>query len=183
MLHSQKQIIDPEGLQRTIKRIAHELVERNRGVDELVLLGLRTRGLPLANRLNEAIKDITGKVLPVGVLDVTMYRDDVFQKIKQPQVQVTAIEFNIDGKTVVIVDDVLYTGRTIRAALDAIVDVGRPTLIQLAVLVDRGHRELPIRADYIGKSIPTSQGEEIKVKVKEVDDQDGVFLVNSTEEK
>ena len=177
------EIIDAKGLNRTIARLAHEIVERNKGIANLVLLGLRTRGLPLAERLNEKIKSIEGDLLPIGVLDVTMYRDDVFKKIKQPSVQTTEIKFNIDGKTVVIVDDVLYTGRTVRAALDAIVDFGRPTAIQLAVMVDRGHREMPIRADYIGKSVPTSSGEEVKVKVREVDKQDGVFLIRVTKEE
>jgi len=177
------EIIDAKGLNRTIARLAHEIVERNKGIANLVLLGLRTRGLPLAERLNEKIKSIEGDLLPIGVLDVTMYRDDVFKKIKQPSVQTTEIKFNIDGKTVVIVDDVLYTGRTVRAALDAIVDFGRPTAIQLAVMVDRGHREMPIRADNIGKSVPTSSGEEVKVKVREVDKQDGVFLIRVTKEE
>lgn len=173
------EIMDAAGLNRTVTRLAHEIVERNRGVEDLVLLGVRTRGVPLAERLNTKIEQIEGKLLPLGVLDVTMYRDDVFKKIKQPVVRTTEIDFDIDGKTVVIVDDVLYTGRTVRAALDEVVDFGRPTEIQLAVLVDRGHRELPIHADYVGKNIPTSPGEEVRVQFKEVDDVDGVFLIKS----
>lgn len=173
------EIMDAAGLNRTVTRLAHEIVERNRGVEDLVLLGVRTRGVPLAERLNAKIEQIEGKLLPLGVLDVTMYRDDVFKKIKQPVVRTTEIDFDIDGKTVVIVDDVLYTGRTVRAALDEVVDFGRPTEIQLAVLVDRGHRELPIHADYVGKNIPTSPGEEVRVQFKEVDDVDGVFLIKS----
>jgi len=175
------QVIDAAGLNRTLTRLAHEIVEQNRGVADLVLLGIRTRGVPLAYRLQKKINDIEGQDLPVGELDVTMYRDDVFQKIKQPSVQTTNIKFNIDGKTVVVVDDVLYTGRTVRAALDAIIDFGRPTAIQLAVLIDRGHRELPIRADYVGKSIPTSQGEEVRVRLKEIDEHDMVTVIRAIE--
>jgi pyrimidine operon attenuation protein/uracil phosphoribosyltransferase len=171
------QIINAEGLNRTITRLAHEIVERNRGVENLVVLGVRTRGVPIAERIIEKIYEIEHKKLPLGILDVTIYRDDVFKKIKQPKVQTTEIRFDIDGKIVILVDDVLYTGRTVRAALDAIMDFGRPTKIELAVLVDRGHRELPIRADYVGKNVPTSLGEEVQVKVKEVDYEDGVFLV------
>jgi len=175
------EIMDAKGLDRTIARLAHEIVENNRGIENLVILGLRTRGLPIAERLNNKIEKIEGQKLPLGVLDVTMYRDDVFKKIKQPKVQTTEIKFVIDGKKVVIVDDVLYTGRTSRAALDAVTDFGRPTAIQLAVLVDRGHRQMPIRADYVGKNIPTSYGEEIRVKLKEIDKEDGVYLVKTTE--
>ncbi len=176
------QIINSEGLNRTITRLAHEIVERNRGVENLVVLGIRTRGVPIAERIIDKIYEIEHKRLPLGILDVTMYRDDVFKKIKQPKVQTTEIKFDIDGKTVILVDDVLYTGRTVRAALDAIMDFGRPTKIELAVLVDRGHRELPIKADYVGKNVPTSLGEEVQVKVKEMDDEDGVFLVEVSEE-
>ncbi|MFQ5706873.1 MAG: bifunctional pyr operon transcriptional regulator/uracil phosphoribosyltransferase PyrR [bacterium] len=177
-----EQIIDEEDLNRTITRLAHEIVERNRGVENLLLLGIRTRGVPLAKRIIDKIEEIEKIKLPLGILDVTMYRDDVFKKIKQPKVQTTEIDFDIDGKTVILVDDVLYTGRTIRAALDAVVDFGRPTKIELAVLIDRGHRELPIRADYIGKNVPTSSKEEVRVRVKEIDDEDGVFLVEASVE-
>lgn len=177
-----EEIIDATGLRRTINRLAYEIVERNRGVDDIALLGIRTRGVPIAERLNKKVADIEGKLLPQGVLDVTMYRDDVYKTIKQPQVQTTDIKFDIDGKVVVIVDDVLYTGRTVRAALDAIIDFGRPRAIQLAVLVDRGHRELPIRADYVGNVIQTAPEEEIQVKIKEVDKQDGIFLLKASKE-
>jgi len=180
--HHKTEIIDAAGLNRTLTRLAHEIIERNRGVENLVMLGVRTRGLPLAKRLQGKIQTIEGKELPLGVLDITMYRDDVYKKIKQPMVQTTEINFDIDDKTVIVVDDVLYTGRTVRAALDAIVDFGRPRAIQLAVLVDRGHRELPIRADYIGRAIETLPNEEIRVKLKEIDDQDGVFLIQIDEE-
>lgn len=180
--HHKTEIIDAAGLNRTLTRLAHEIIERNRGVENLVMLGVRTRGLPLAKRLQEKIQTIEGKELPLGVLDITMYRDDVYKKVRQPVVQTTEINFDIDDKTVIVVDDVLYTGRTVRAALDAIVDFGRPRAIQLAVLVDRGHRELPIRADYIGKAIETLPNEEIRVKLKEIDDQDGVFLTQIDEE-
>ncbi|MFQ5649922.1 MAG: bifunctional pyr operon transcriptional regulator/uracil phosphoribosyltransferase PyrR [bacterium] len=176
------EIMDAAGLNRTLTRLAHEIVERNRGVDNVVLLGIRTRGLPLAERLNAKIRQIEGKELPLGTLDVTMYRDDVYKKIKQPVVQSTEIKFDIDGKAVIIVDDVLYTGRTVRAALDEIIDFGRPVAIQLAVLVDRGHRELPIRADYVGMTLQTASGEEVKVKVREIDNHDGVLLIESTRE-
>ncbi len=175
-------IVDEEGVNRTLTRLAHEIVERNRGVGNVVLLGIRTRGVPMAHRLHGKIENIEGHDLAVGELDVTMYRDDVYRKIKQPSAQGSEINFSLDGKTVVIVDDVLFTGRTVRAALDAIIDFGRPSAIQLAVLVDRGHRELPIRADYVGKSIPTSAGEEVRVKLKEIDGLDGVILVRRTKD-
>ncbi len=175
------QIIDEVGLNRTITRLAHEIVERNKGVDDLVLLGMRTRGEFLANRLQQKIKEIDGKEIPTGVLDVTLYRDDFRTRIKQPEVSVSNITFDINDKNVVLVDDVLYTGRTARAALDAIMDYGRPKTIQFCVLVDRGHRELPIKADYVGKNIPTSINEEVKVKMKEIDETDGVFLIDSSD--
>ncbi len=173
------QIIDPAGLNRKITRLAHEILERNRGAENLVILGIRSRGVPLAERIIEKINEIENRILPLGILDITMYRDDVFKKMKQPRVRKTKIGFKIDGKIVVLIDDVLYTGRTIRAALDAINDFGRPTKIQLAVLIDRGHRELPIRADYVGEIVTTSEGDEVKVFVKELDGVDGVFLVKS----
>ncbi len=181
MVKNEIEIMDAKGLDRTIARLAHEIVENNHGIENLVLLGLRTRGLPIAERLNDKIEKIEGQKLPLGVLDATMYRDDVFKKIKLPKVQTTEIKFTIDGKKVIIADDVLYTGRTSRAALDAVTDFGRPTEIQLAVLVDRGHRQMPIRADYIGKNIPTADGEEIRVRLKEIDNEDGVYLVKTSE--
>ncbi|HEX9652203.1 MAG TPA: bifunctional pyr operon transcriptional regulator/uracil phosphoribosyltransferase PyrR [bacterium] len=175
-------IIDAGSLNRTIARLAHEIVERNRGAENLVVLGIRTRGVPIAKRIIEKIKVIEGSELPLGILDVTMYRDDVFKKIKQPIVQPTEIGFEIHGKVVVLVDDVLFTGRTVRAALDAVIDFGRPAKIQLAVLVDRGHRELPICADYVGETIATAPDDEVRVNLKEIDGRDGVFLVKPSKE-
>lgn len=172
-------IIDADSLKRTITRLGHEIVERNRGLENLIILGIRTRGVPIAKRIIEIIEEIENIKVPFGILDVTMYRDDVFKTVKQPIVQTTEIGFKIDGKVVILVDDVLYTGRTVRAALDAIIDFGRPTKIELAVLVDRGHRELPIMADYVGKHVPTSFGEAVQVRVKEIDNMEGVFLVES----
>ena len=172
-------IIDETGLRRTVTRLAHEIIERNRGTDIIVVVGVRTRGVFLAKRIVEEIERIEGKKIPLGVLDLTMYRDDFRQRLKQPVLQQTDIPFDIDDKNIILVDDVLYTGRTIRAALDALMSFGRPAQIQLAVLVDRGHRELPIKPDYVGKNIPTSIGEEIQVKMKEIDDEDCVLLVES----
>lgn len=176
------QIVDAEDLRRTVTRLAHEIVEKNRGIAGLAVLGIRSRGVPLAERLRQAIEKIEGERPPVGSLDVTMYRDDVFKKSKKPQMRPTEIDFEISGKTVVLVDDVLYTGRTVRAALDAVIDFGRPRAIQLAVIVDRGHRELPIQADYIGQNITTSPGQEVRVRLQEVDGDDGVWLVTAPEE-
>ncbi|MCU0643815.1 MAG: bifunctional pyr operon transcriptional regulator/uracil phosphoribosyltransferase PyrR [bacterium] len=172
-------IIDEIGLKRTVIRLAHEILERNRGADNLVIIGIRTRGVFLAQRIINEIHNIEGKRLPLGILDITMYRDDFRERLKQPVVQQTDIPFDIYEKDVVLVDDVLYTGRTTRAALEALMSFGRPERIQLAVLVDRGHRELPIKPDYVGKNIPTSIGEEVQVKLNEVDDEDCVLLVES----
>ena len=174
-----QQIMDAEGLNRTIARLAHEIVERNRGTENLAILGIRTRGVSIAERIISKIHAIENTRLPLGILDVTMYRDDVFKKIQQPRVQTTEIDFDIDDKVVILVDDVLFTGRTIRAALDAIIDFGRPTKIELAVLIDRGHRELPIHADYVGEHVATSLQDDIEVRLKQVDGMDGVFLVKS----
>jgi len=170
-------VVDAEGLDRILTRIAHEILEKNKGSGNLVLIGMRTRGEFLTNRINEKIRNIEGAELPFGVLDVTLYRDDFRTRIKQPQVSVSNITFDINEKDVVIVDDVLYTGRTVRSALNALMDLGRPSSIQLFILVDRGHRELPIRADYVGKNIPTSLNEEIKVRMTEIDDEDAIYLV------
>lgn len=172
-------IIDEIGLKRTVIRLAHEILERNRGADNLVIVGIRTRGVFLAQRIIEEINNIEGKRLPLGFLDITMYRDDFRDRLKQPVVQKTELPFDIYDKDVVLVDDVLYTGRTTRAALEALMSFGRPKRIQLAVLVDRGHRELPIKADYVGKNMPTSIGEEVQVKMNELDDEDCVLLVES----
>ena len=151
------QIMDADGIRRALTRIAHEIIERNKGTNDVVLIGIHTRGVPLAKRLAQRIYDIEGHSVPVGTLDITLYRDDLTKIGEEPIVSNTEIDFSIDGKKVILVDDVLYTGRTVRAALDAIVDKGRPQLIQLAILVDRGHRELPIRPDYVGKNISTSR--------------------------
>ncbi len=176
-------LIDEKGLDRTITRLAHEILERNKGTEDLVLVGIRTRGAPLAQRIADKIKQIEGIEVPLGTLDITLYRDDFRRRLKQPIVQTTDIPFNIDDKNVVLVDDVLYTGRTTRAALDALMDFGRPARIQLAVLVDRGHRELPIKADFVGKNVPTSIGEEVRVHLQEVDGEDAVLLVEAPPEE
>lgn len=170
-------IADNEAIDRILVRIAHEILEKNKGSKNLVLLGMRTRGEFLAKRLREKLFAIEGIELPLGVLDVTLYRDDFRTRIKQPKVSVSDITFDVNEKDVILVDDVLYTGRTVRSALNAIMDFGRPKSIQLCILVDRGHRELPIRADYVGKNIPTSQNEEIKLKVEEVDGEDAIYLI------
>ena len=173
-------IIDSDGIRRVITRIAHEIIERNKGTGDLVLIGIRRRGVPLARRLAEKIREIEGSLVPVGVLDITLYRDDLTTLGHQPIVRQTEVTFSIDGKRVVLVDDVLFTGRTIRAALDAIIDLGRPRYIQLAALVDRGHRELPIRADYVGKNVPTSRREEVAVRLMETDETDEVVIMEKT---
>ncbi|WP_297569165.1 bifunctional pyr operon transcriptional regulator/uracil phosphoribosyltransferase PyrR [uncultured Anaerovibrio sp.] len=169
-------LIDEQGMFRALVRIAHEIVEKNKGVKDVILVGIRSRGVPLAHRIADAIENIEGIRPPVGVLDITLYRDDLSTLSYQPVVRPTTMPVNLDGKIVVLVDDVLYTGRTIRAAMDAIIDMGRPTAIQLSVLIDRGHRELPIRADYVGKNVPTSSKESINVKVHEIDYVDQVVL-------
>lgn len=170
-------IMDETAVNRAVTRVSHEILERNKGVEDLVLVGIRTRGLPLAKRIASKIKEIEGVDLPIGVLDITLYRDDLSTIAKLPVVNGTQIDFDINGKKLVLIDDVLYTGRTVRAALDAIVDIGRPSGIQLMVLVDRGHRELPIRADYVGKNVPTSNREIIKVNLAEVDGENSVLIV------
>ena len=171
-------IMDSDGLSRTITRLAHEIIEKNKGTKDLAIIGLRTRGEFLARRITKKIEEIESNKMEVGILDVSLYRDDWRESMKHPEVKVSEIPFDIDGKNVILVDDVLYTGRTIRAALDALMDYGRPASIQLAVLVDRGHREMPIAPDYIGKNIPTSVGEEIRVKMTEIDDEDSILLVD-----
>jgi pyrimidine operon attenuation protein/uracil phosphoribosyltransferase len=173
-------ILDKENITRVLTRIAHEILEKNKGIKELCLVGIRSRGVHLAKRLAEFIKDIERADIPVGILDITLYRDDLTLIASQPVVHKTEIDFEIDEKNLVLVDDVLYTGRTIRAALDALIDFGRPKTIQLAVLVDRGHRELPIRADYVGKNIPTSKTETIEVRLSEVDGRDEVVVMEKT---
>ena len=170
------EIVDGEGLRRAITRIAHEIIERNDGAQSLVLVGIRTRGVPLAERLAKKIKEFEGIEPPVGALDITLYRDDLQMIAHQPVVSGTDVPVSINDRVVVLVDDVLYTGRTVRAALDELIDLGRPKAIQLAVMVDRGHREIPIRADFVGKNVPTSRREVILVHVTEVDDRDGVSI-------
>jgi pyrimidine operon attenuation protein/uracil phosphoribosyltransferase len=171
-------VIDDIGLDRTLSRLAHEILERNQGASNVAIIGLRTRGEFVARRLCDKIRNIDGHEVPLGVLDITLYRDDVRQLLVQPILRATDIQFDITGMNVVLVDDVLFTGRTIRAALDALTDIGRPATIQLAVLVDRGHRELPIRADYKGKTIVTTRGQEVRVRLKEVDGDDCIDLVS-----
>ncbi len=171
------QIMDQEGIRRALTRIAHEILEKNAGTKDLVLIGIRRRGVPLARRLAERIKEIEGTPIPLGILDITLYRDDLSQLDYHPLVRKTEVPFSITDKKVVLVDDVLYTGRTVRAAMDALMDLGRPQLIQLAVLIDRGHRELPIRADFVGKNVPTSRKEQINVSLLEIDGEDKVTIV------
>lgn len=174
------EILNHDDIRRIITRLSHEILEKNRGVENLVIIGIHTRGAHIAIRISETIKEIEKKEVPTGFLDVTLYRDDFRTRLKQPAVEVTNIPFDIDEKVIVLIDDVLYTGRTIRAALDALMDFGRPEQIYLAVLVDRGHRELPIRPDFVGKNIPTSMGEEVKVQLKDVDNEDKVYLVDTS---
>jgi len=166
-------------MSRTLTRIAHEILERNRGVEELALVGIRTRGVPIAKRLAKAIHEINGHEVPTGALDITLYRDDLMRIAvgAQPVIRKTEIPFSIDDKRILLVDDVLYTGRTIRAALDALIEFGRPRVIQLVVLVDRGHRELPIKADYVGKNLPTSRAQSVQVHLMEVDGRDEVEIL------
>jgi len=171
-------IIEDAGIERTITRLAHEILEHNKGPESIVIIGIRTRGEFLARRIAGKIEEVEGVTLKLGFLDITLYRDDLLGKLEQPQLKGTDIIFDIAGKNVILVDDVLYSGRTIRAALDALVDLGRPRSIQLAVLVDRGHRQLPIKADYVGKNVPTSSDESIRVHLKEVDGEDAVLLMN-----
>jgi pyrimidine operon attenuation protein/uracil phosphoribosyltransferase len=177
-----KELVDEAGLDRTITRLSHEILERNRGTQNLAIVGIRTRGAVLAERIHKKIQEITGVDIPMGILDITLYRDDFRRALTQPQVRSTEIRFDIADINLILVDDVLYTGRTVRAALDALIDFGRPKRIQLAVLVDRGHRELPIKADFVGKNVPTSIGEEIRVRLKEVDDLDAVLLIEAPSE-
>jgi len=170
------QVMDGPALRRALVRIAHEVLERNGGTENLGLVGIHTRGVPLARRLAEQIRRIEGVQVPVGVLDITLYRDDLTTVAHQPIVRRTDIPYDVTRRTIVLVDDVLYTGRTARAALDALIDLGRPDRIQLAVLVDRGHRELPIRADFVGKNLPTSRQEVVAVRLEEIDGRDEVVI-------
>lgn len=173
-----KTIMVQEDIRRTLARIAHEIIERNKVIEEVVLVGMHTRGVPLAQRLAASIENFSGVKVPVGTLDISPYRDDISSLEPQPVVKETHIPGDIDGKAVVLVDDVLFTGRSARAAMDALIDRGRPRLIQLAVLIDRGHREMPIRADYVGKNIPSSRHEDIQVRLKETDGTDRVAITD-----
>jgi len=176
---TEKIIMTPQDIRRSLARVAHEIIERNKTTENLILVGMRTRGVPLANRLAANMEDLEGSKISVGALDISFYRDDLSSLGQKPVVQHTDIPVSIDGNSVVLVDDVLYTGRSIRAAMDALIDLGRPRSIQLAVLVDRGHRELPIRADYVGKNIPSSRNEEIRVRLLETDGMDGVVIIKN----
>ena len=177
-------LMDADRMARALTRIAHEIVERNRGTSDLALVGIRTRGVPLARRIAAALKGITHDEVSTGALDITLYRDDLMRHAvgPQPVVRRTEIPFSIDDRRILLVDDVLYTGRTIRSALDALIDFGRPRSIQLIVLVDRGHRELPIKADYVGKNIPTSQKQSVQVRLQEIDGEDEVLLQGPQED-
>lgn len=175
-LEPKKLLMDETAIKRAITRIAHEIIERNKGVENVALIGIRRRGGPLAQRLADRIEEIEGIRVPVGILDITLYRDDLTTLAAQPQLHRTEVFFDINDMNIVLVDDVLYTGRTVRAAMDALIDIGRPRCIQLAVLIDRGHRELPIKADYVGKNIPTSLQEIISVMVTEIDNKEEVVI-------
>jgi pyrimidine operon attenuation protein/uracil phosphoribosyltransferase len=169
-------LMDANQMNRALSRIAHEIIERNKGAENVALVGIRRRGIPLAQRLAEKLKEFEGKEVPVGTLDITLYRDDLTELSSVPQVHKSEVNFKLPGTVVVLVDDVIYTGRTIRAALDALLDIGRPATIQLAVLIDRGHRELPIRADFVGKNVPTSRKEVVEVNLNEVDGEEFVAV-------
>ena len=176
-MNESRPILDAQNFTRTVSRLSHEIVERNRGANSIGIVGIRTRGEYLARRISAAIVQMEKVSVPMGTLDITLYRDDLRGKLEQPRLNTTDILYDIAGKDIVLVDDVLFTGRTVRAALNALMDIGRPASIQLAVLIDRGHRELPIKADFVGKNVPTSLSEEIKVHMTEVDGEDAVFLL------
>ncbi len=172
------EIMDESAISRAITRISHEIIEKNKGIENLVLIGIQRRGVPLARRIAEKIKSVENCEIPVGILDITLYRDDLSLLNEHPVINGTEINFDIVNKKVVLVDDVIYTGRTVRAAIDAIMDINRPQMIQLAVLIDRGHRELPIRADYVGKNVPTSRSEIVHVNVVEIDGENSVTIAD-----
>lgn len=181
-----RKILDAPDFVRTVNRLSHEIVERNRGASSIGIVGIRTRGDYLAHRIAAAIDAMEKAAVPIGTLDITLYRDDLRGRLSQPRLNTTNILYDIAGKDIILVDDVLFTGRTVRAALNALMDIGRPSSIQLAVLVDRGHRELPIKADFVGKNIPTSANEEVQVHMTEVDEEDSVYvkpLQSSTEKE
>lgn len=181
-MREKSRIMDKDAMARTLTRMAHEILEKNKGTEDLAIVGIRNRGAYLAQRLADLIERIDGHKPPVGLLDITLYRDDLSSIAQQPVVHKTDIDFDIQDKKVILVDDVLYTGRTVRAALDELIDFGRPLFIQLAVMIDRGHRELPIRADYVGKNIPTSTKETVEVRLAETDAEDEIVVMERTEE-
>jgi len=172
-----EKIMDADDIERTLNRLVYEIVERNKGSKNLAVVGIRTRGEFLAKRIAEKISKLENNQIPVGILDITFYRDDVRLKLRQPEVKTTEINFSIDDRDIILVDDVLFTGRTVRAALDELMDFGRPKTVQLVVLIDRGNRELPIQADFVGRRVKTSLNEEIRVKLREVDGEDSVILI------
>jgi pyrimidine operon attenuation protein/uracil phosphoribosyltransferase len=180
-MEAEKVVLDEDDIRRTLVRIAHEIVEKNGDPAELAIVGIHRRGALLAHRLHRLVEDLVGRSVPLGDLDISFYRDDVAHRSEQPVVHASHVDFPLDGMTVVLVDDVLYTGRTVRAAIDAVFDYGRPARIQLAVLADRGHRELPFRADYVGKNLPTSKRERVSVRVEELDGTDEVAIVSKEE--
>lgn len=170
------QLLDEIGIDRALRRVSHEIIEKNKGAENIALVGIKTRGIPLANKIADFIEEYEGIRVPVGSLDITLYRDDLSEKYEQPSVNSNHIGFDVRDKIIILVDDVIFTGRTVRAAMDAVIHTGRPKSIQLAVLVDRGHRELPIRADYVGKNVPTSNLEVVNVRVKEIDGENRVVI-------
>ena len=179
MTATSRVVMDAQAIDRALTRVAHEILERNKGTADLVLVGVRSRGVHLAERLRAKIRAIEATDVPMGIIDITLYRDDLSRSGQQPEVKGTHIDFPIDDRRVVLVDDVLYTGRTVRAALDALIDFGRPRSVQLVVLVDRGHRELPVRADYVGKNLPTAQEEVVHVSLQECDGEDEVVIADA----
>ena len=180
-LKEKTKILEKEDIDRALQRIAHEIVEKLKSTGDIAIVGIKNRGAYLAERLADKVEKISGSSVPVGALDITLYRDDLTEASSQPVVHATEIDFDIEDKKIILVDDVLYTGRTIRCALDALIDLGRPSQIQLAVLIDRGHRELPIRADYVGKNVPTSSKETVEVRLSETDGKDEVVLCEKEE--
>lgn len=182
-LRRKAKIMDAEAMRRALTRIAHEIIERNKGTEGVALIGIRRRGVPLARWLRDLIEEFEGVEVPLGVLDITLYRDDLSTRSDQPVVHRTEVNFDITDKRIILVDDVLYTGRTVRAALDALMDLGRPETIQLAVLVDRGHRELPIRADFVGKNVPTARKELVEVLIEGIDDTTEVLIMEQVEDE
>ena len=176
-MSTEQTLIDSKGFVRTVNRLAHEIIERNKGAETLGIVGIRTRGDFLANRIAAKITEMEHVPVPIGSLDITLYRDDLRGRLNQPELKTTDILYDIGGKNIILVDDVLFTGRTVRSALNALMDIGRPSTIQLAVLIDRGHRELPIKADYVGKNVPTSRTQQVKVQMSEIDSGDAVYLI------